>query len=149
MNSLHGVSLYNAHIRAFLKAGVDSDGVCLLSYEVGNHISDLHAQDQLVWEFLIELKHKATIATANIDNGWDKMLGLGLFLRFQLGLLRCQIGYRVLVSVNIHLILMVVLDSKESWVMKRPIDTVGIDRAINLVKGISYVGIFKSPIGLT
>ena len=44
---------------------------------------------------------------------------------------------------------MVVLDSKESWVMERPIDAVGIDRAINLVKAISYVGIFKSPIGLT
>ena len=49
VQSFHGVCSYNADVKAFLIAAVDSESVYLLSHEIGNFISDFLTKDQVVW----------------------------------------------------------------------------------------------------
>jgi hypothetical protein len=101
VNGLHCVGLDHAHIITLLEASIHSDRVCLLCDEVGHHISDFHAQDQLVWEFLLEFEHQSAIPTADVDNSRDEVRGLRFFLGFLLCLLRRQILNGILVCINV------------------------------------------------
>jgi hypothetical protein len=130
VNSLHGVGLDHAHVDALLEPSVHSDRVDLLCDKVSNDISDLHAEDQAIWEFLLELEHETAIATADVHNSWDQVPSLRLLCASRSDLFEGQIGYRVLVCVDIELILVIVLDSIEGRVVERPVDAAGIHRAI-------------------
>ena len=91
MNGLHGVGLYHAHVDALLEPGVHSDRINLLCHEVSDNVSDLHAEDQSVWEFLLEFKHEPAIATADVYNSRDQMPSLRLLCISRSGLLKGKI----------------------------------------------------------
>mmetsp|Transcript_16375 Transcript_16375/g.27708 ORF Transcript_16375/g.27708 Transcript_16375/m.27708 type:complete len:281 (-) Transcript_16375:67-909(-) len=115
---LHGICSNHTHIHAFLKATVDPHCVHFLAHKVGNLVSNLLTEQEVVGEVLGNREHEATVAAANVDDG-----GFGSELGVVASLRVVELEFA---SVDHDTILIVVLHPKKGRVVHVPLRVLGV-----------------------
>ena len=112
MKCFHCVGPDSSYIKAFFIITVDSNSVCFLGNEIADFVAYFLTKDKVVREMLCQSEHETSISTANIENGWSKILWV----------IKLVIVWNIeFAGVDNDSIVVIVWDPEEARVMKMPL----------------------------